>query len=286
MCAATLHLNSIFDFSYRQNQPYNQSAFHSHPNYEVYYFHSGKCNFLIGDRIYVLAPGDLILMNGMTLHCPKIDTSVEYVRSTIHFEPKRLQPLLGTQTELPILQPFQEMGNHLLRLGEKARTEVERILEHMHEQNTRHDVVGSFRARLAFVDLLTLIYELCLQPLEHVNVQSTVKEKTVQQVVSFLESHYAEDVTLDQVQKHLHVSKYYLSRMFKEVTGVTMFEYVYRRRINQARIEFVLDPSVSVTDVCFRVGFKHLAHFSRVFKELVGVTPVQYKKSLTATTVQ
>ncbi|WP_240420804.1 helix-turn-helix domain-containing protein [Paenibacillus periandrae] len=57
-------------------------------------------------------------------------------------------------------------------------------------------------------------------------------------------------------------------------------------RINQARIEFVLDPNVSVTDVCFRVGFKHLAHFSRVFKELVGVTPVQYKKLLTATPVQ
>lgn len=69
---------------YRLNHPIH-FVFHSHDQYEIYYFHEGKCNYLIGDRIYVLEPGDLILMDGMTLHCPKIEKGAKYVRSFIHF---------------------------------------------------------------------------------------------------------------------------------------------------------------------------------------------------------
>ncbi|MCK9912405.1 helix-turn-helix transcriptional regulator, partial [Microbacteriaceae bacterium K1510] len=72
----------------------------------------------------------------------------------------------------------------------------------------------------------------------------------------------------------------YLSRTFKEVTGVPLFDYIYRQRINQARIRFLLDPDASVTDVGYAVGFKHPAHFSRLFKRLMGVSPDRYRRGM------
>lgn len=274
--------HKMIEFGYQSNRPISP-IFHSHPFYEVYYFHEGKCNYLIGDKIYVLSPGDLILMNGMTLHCAKIDCNYPYVRSIIHFEPEVARPFLEQPHAINVLKPFQELKNHRIGLSGKEKAEVERILQFMHVQNQRQDPIGSNRMSLAFIDLLYYIYELCLQPLQDKPDFTSEKEKNVQDVISYLESHYSHDLSLELLQEHLHMSKYYLSKIFKEVTGVTIFDFIYQRRINQAKIQFLLDPKISVTDVCFLVGFKHLAHFSRLFKQQVGVTPEAYKKKMKST---
>lgn len=267
----------MLELHYRSNFPI-EPFFHSHTFYEIYYFHGGKCNYLIGDRIYKLDPGDLIIMYGMTLHCPKIDPSVEYVRSIIHFEPTMLKPYLELPHAVQLLQPFQQLNNYRLRLRGKDKEEAERILEQMDVHQQRKDEIGESRLRLAFVDLLYMIFEQCAQPLKERGEYSSDKEKSVQRIISFLEQSYIEDLHMEQLEEQLHLSKSYISKLFKEVTGVTIFNYVYRRRINEAKMMFLLQSELSVTEVCFRLGFKHLAHFSRLFKQYVGISPEQFKK--------
>jgi AraC-like DNA-binding protein len=257
-------------------------VFHSHPRYEVYYFHEGSCNYLIGDKIYSLSPGDLILMNGMTLHCAKIDPISPYIRSIVHYDPAGLKPFLDPQHAVNILKPFQELGNYRISLRGREKEEAERMLQYMHSLYMRHDQIGYNRFLLAFVDFLYFIYERCQTPLKDLVDHPTEKEKTVQRIISFIERNYAEDLHLVQLQEHLHLSKFYMPKIFKKITGVTIFEFLYQRRINQAKIQFILDPHLSVTEVGFLVGFKHLAHFSRIFKQQVGLSPEQYKKSVRA----
>ncbi|GGG06635.1 AraC family transcriptional regulator [Paenibacillus abyssi] len=269
----------MIDYTFRSTSPIDP-VLHSHSYYEVYYFHEGKCNYLIGDKIFVLEPGDLIIMYGMTLHCAKIDKSVEYVRSIVHFEPDILRPFLEPPFTINVLQPFQELKNHRIQLRGKDKEEAERILFFMHEQQQRQDRIGDNRMRLAFADLLYFVYERCLQPLQSRPELPSEKERTVQGIISFLEQNYAEDLNLEHLQGHMHLSRSYLAKIFKEVTGVTIFDFVYRWRINQARILFLIQPQLSVTDVGFQVGFKHLAHFSRLFKQHIGVTPEQYRKQV------
>ncbi|XEC94709.1 AraC family transcriptional regulator [Paenibacillus tarimensis] len=277
MLSTDFDRKGMIDFTYRSAAPF-VTGLHSHPVYEVYYFHEGKCNYLIGDKIFVLAPGDLIIMYGMTLHCAKVDPSADYIRSIIHFEPEAIRPFIEQPHMINVLQPFQELRNHRIRLRGEKKEEAERILAFMHKQQQLQNRIGDNRMRLAFVDLLHFIYEQCLQPLSSRPDLPSEKEKTVQEIISFLERHYAEDLNLDQVQEHMHISKSYLAKIFKEVTGVTIFEFIYQWRINQARMLFLLHPELSVTDVCFRVGFKHLAHFSRMFKRHIGIPPEQYRK--------
>lgn len=268
---------AMLDYCYRSDTPI-EPIFHSHTRYEVYYFHEGKCNYLIGDSIYHMAPGDLIIMYGMTLHCPKADPSVPYIRSIVHFDPGLVKPYAELSRAVDPLEPFQQLKNYRLRLGGEDKAEVERILQLMHKHQLRCDPIGENRLQLAFVDLLYFICGLCAQPLKERREFSSDKEASVQQIITWLEGSYKEDLHMEQLEAQLHMSKSYLSKLFKEVTGVTIFNYMYRRRINEAKMMFMLEPDLSVTEASFRLGFKHLAHFSRLFKQYAGMTPEQFKR--------
>lgn len=268
----------MIEFTYRSDNPI-ALQFHSHTFYEVYYFHEGSCNYLIGDKVYALSPGDLIIMYGMTLHRPKVDNAVPYIRSIVHFEPSFVKPYAEMPGNINFLQPFEQLKNHRLRLRGAQKEEAERILSLMCEHQKRGDEIGSSRMNLAFVDLLCFIYEQCMLPMRNKAEASPGKEHTVQEIMSALEACYTEDLHLEQLAEQLHLTKSYLSKVFKEVTGVTIFHYVYRRRINEAKILFLLQPELPVTEVSMRLGFKHLAHFSRMFKQQTGMPPEAFKRS-------
>ncbi len=108
----------------------------------------------------------------------------------------------------------------------------------------------------------------------------TEKEKNVQNILSYIEDHFADDVNLEKLENEIHLDKHYMSHIFKEVTGTTIFTHLYTRRINQAQLLFLIEEEESVTNVCYRVGFKHLSHFSRVFKKFVGMPPEVFRQTM------
>ncbi|GGE16398.1 AraC family transcriptional regulator [Marinithermofilum abyssi] len=254
--------------------------FHSHDAFEIYYFHGGSCTYLIADRIYTLSPGDLIIMHGMTLHRANPDPSAEYIRSIIHFDPRYVENFLRQPGMIDLLVPFRRLKNYRFKLyGKKRRQTVEDVLREMARCNHSPDLLASQRYLVWFLQLLIEINEEYLI-LDEGSDRSTEKEGIVQQVISFIERHYSEDLNLDRIAGELHLSKFYLSRVFKEVTGVTIMNYLMNQRINQAKVSFLLNRELTVTEMSYRTGFKHPAHFSRVFKKQVGITPDQYRKRL------
>lgn len=129
----------------RTTKPYSDVQFHTHSQFEIYYFHEGRCTYLIGDRIYTLLPGDLIIMHGMTLHCPKIDPSYVYDRTTIHFDPSYIQQLIRPPYTINVLKPFQDLHNHRIHLEGEVRLELERILLRLSALTNQGDVLASNR---------------------------------------------------------------------------------------------------------------------------------------------
>lgn len=271
-----IQLHQPFEFHHRQEEPMAGGEFHSHAFYEIYYFHEGKCNYLIGDKIYLLKPGDLILMNGLTLHCPHVEPGVRYVRSITHFDPGFVNRWLQPAASAALLSPFEELRNYRLSLQGSERLEFENIMSDL-DRLTSHGATQE-RRMLRILDMMYFIADLCRNVVNDRDSFSE-KERHVQQVITFVERNYMNDLTLEDIADAVHLTKQYLSTLFKEVTGTTVFKYVYSRRINQAKILLWLHPSLSVTEVCYAAGFKHLAHFSRMFKEMVGRTPEDYRSS-------
>ncbi len=267
---------AVIKYQHRLNAP-ARMVFHTHLVYELYYFHEGRCSFLVGDQIFNLEPGNLILLDGMTQHCVNYDPAQSYVRSILHFDPFYLKQLLIPLGMLQVLDPFQQSGYCIIRLRGEQRQEFEELLKRMDHYYQAQSTWNFHRFLLDFIHTLLFILQQFQESGKETASQTNSYERNVKKIMQFIEAHYMEELHMDRLESSLFLSKSYCSRIFKKVTGVTIFEYVNQRRINQAKILFIADPHRSVTDICFELGFKQLSHFCRLFKLLVGCTPEDFR---------
>ncbi len=103
--------------------------------------------------------------------------------------------------------------------------------------------------------------------------------KLVDQIKRYIEDHYKDDISLYSASEIVHLSPSYISKIFKKSTGYNFVEYLTSVRINKAK-ELLANTSIKVYEVAEVVGYKSTKHFSMVFKGQVGVTPLNYKKSV------
>jgi len=101
----------------------------------------------------------------------------------------------------------------------------------------------------------------------------------VKKAIQFIEANLTKPLTLTEVARESGMSKYHFARTFKALTGKTFKEYLNYRRVEQATI-LLRKGDITVTEVCFQVGFNDLSYFDRVFKKLVGKSPLAYQKEL------
>ncbi len=102
------------------------------------------------------------------------------------------------------------------------------------------------------------------------------REARTVEIVSYLQSHYAE-VTLDTLSEHFHLSKPYLSKYIKEKTGSTFQDLVRELRMKKART-LLKETNRTVETIAADIGYENVEHFNRLFRKAYGMTPVQYRK--------
>ena len=98
----------------------------------------------------------------------------------------------------------------------------------------------------------------------------------------FVQSHAEEPITLADVVKHVHVSRFHFCKLFKKATGMTLTAYVTRVRVEKAKT-LLSDPSLRVSEVVFAAGFGSIPQFNSVFKQHVGMPPTEFRASLRST---
>lgn len=98
----------------------------------------------------------------------------------------------------------------------------------------------------------------------------------IDMICAYLEEHYQERISLDDLCALIGCGKYYLVRAFTKTKGITPYRYLETVRINQAKQ--LLEKGLEPLETAHQTGFSDQSHFTNFFKEFIGITPKQYQK--------
>jgi AraC-like DNA-binding protein len=99
----------------------------------------------------------------------------------------------------------------------------------------------------------------------------------VKQASAFIQQNYTRSFSLEELSETIGVSKSYLSRIFKSDTGISLWDYLNRYRIQKAK-ELLLLTDESITAIAANVGYEDVGYFGRVFREITGVSPRAFRQ--------
>lgn len=127
---------------------------------------------------------------------------------------------------------------------------------------------------------ITLLAAFALQVSDLLNrlliEESNAEPEVVMKAKRYVNAHLEDKISLESVAKHVGVSPYYFCKVFKQSAGMTLTEFVNRRRIEWAKRR-LLNPQERVTEVAFDVGFQSISQFNRSFLKYVGQSPTRFR---------
>ena len=118
----------------------------------------------------------------------------------------------------------------------------------------------------ALNDFIELVY----------SIQDKKRVSQIKPAIDYIQQHYTEPLSLDEIAHIAHLSVSRLSHIFKEQTGATRVDYLTNVRVEHAK-ELLISTNNNCTEICFESGYNNQSYFTRTFKEIVGVTPRQFR---------
>ncbi len=254
---------------------------HFHNNYEIFYLVSGERMYFIKDRNYYVTKGNVVFIKPFDLHTTQDTTgNPDYERILIKFN---REFVLNGAYDMESFDLLFDKYNYV-SFNPLFQNAIDNIFQQLLEEC--HKKTFDFEASLRLLLTQLLIYaarSAAENPLGKPKHVSHTHAR-ISEVVQYVNQNYAEHLSLEGTAKHFHFSPYYLSRIFKEITGFTFIEYLSNLRVTQAQ-KRLRDSEDSVVTIASQVGFGNQSHFGRIFKSISGITPLQYRKQLAVTTL-
>lgn len=271
-------VNSMINYSHIRIENPGPADFHLHDRYEIYFFLSGNVNYFIEKKVYPLHFGDLLLMNSHEIHKPHFLPGEPYERIVIHFDSSIAQALSSPSFDLLGCFADRPTGEqNRIGLNRKQCDEILKLFGRL-EALSGETANGSDVLRLAaFLELLVFINRAFRSTLPPGEAMPHVPEKLAP-VLDYIDLNLEGDLSLETLEKHFFLNRFYLSRLFRQVTNSSLHEYIQFKRISRAKR--LLAEGCNVTEACVRSGFNDYSNFLRMFRRTVGLSPGQYRKSL------
>ncbi|OZB98679.1 AraC family transcriptional regulator [Paenibacillus sp. XY044] len=271
-----------FSLNYRDRKTAQlELPHHLHDWHELVYVHSGIGSFFIDRTIYEMRRGDLFIIPGSTIHKAFPDKDDPVTSTAVFFSPDLVrQSSLGESfSYLHCFDSSSLNRAYKLECPAALETQLEDKLAAMHSELTlqtsgfRHSIVLSIQY------LLLLIHRGQNAGVNHYH-GPFAGPNWMRQILLYIDDHYCEQIGLRSLSRLASVSSAHFSRVFKQLTGMSVTEYITAKRVIRAK-ELLLRTGDSVSSIALACGFDSMPHFHRKFKQIVGHTPSHYRHNST-----
>lgn len=267
------HYDFFIDWA-RRSEGYEMRTFHVHKKYELYYQVDGARRYYIDDGAYLVNAGNLVMIGPDGVHkTGSVDNSA-HTRYVMNFSREYLAPLAATMPDVNLFSCF-EAGIHVLNIQPRNQPMVEGVLSRIYERRTDQSGIAQALRRVQLAELLLYLGEYAASAAAQ--SEPRIVNKTVDEIQSYISTHYREDLSLNSIAAQFYMSPYYVSRLFKRTTNLSLVEYINSVRVMAAK-NLLERTQRRIPFVAEQAGFSTTAHFNRVFKESTGLSPQQYRK--------
>ena len=252
---------------------------HTHDFVEFVYLPAGRSLHTVNGVEYPMDGGDLLIVNYDEIHGFTAEPETLYYNILI--KPTVIDKNLEECRDLFFLfeagpfQPFKTLVNDSCRyicFSPEEKKCFEYMLQLLETELTQRDVGFELTVQVGINFLLTMIFR---------KMRSSFPEQLHQfkEVLNYIDEHYAEAVSATYLAEICHYSLAYFSRVFRKYTGLTFSEYIKRLRIRKACDK--IRAGSRDTALYTQVGYTNKTTFYRHFRQVTGMTPLEYRKAKT-----
>ena len=256
---------------------------HWHEYLEIALCLEGRGKFMFGRRAHPVEPGDIFLVDNSHPHVALPDAGGSLRLLLVLFRPELVAGPGCRAFDSGYLAPFRSAQDPTLERIPAATplaAELTPILHELAFVSARHapDDRHLLDALLRLV--LGVLVRNSPNPTDDAGRADAARREQIRPVLSYVEAHCRERVTLDEVAEVVHLSPSRVRHVFRDVSGVGFKEYATRVRLAEAK-RLLLATDLSVAEVAHSVGYTNVHQFYTVFHRYSSLLPAQYRRYYT-----
>ncbi len=261
-------------------QAYEQNFFpwHWHPEIELTWVVSGQIEYLVNDKKYLLTEGEGLFCNSNSLHSGYMVDQKDCSYLSVTFHPRFIYGYENSllQTRYVDFITANE-GWHSLKLQKDVdwHQETGRQIQDIYRMSKDPSPDYELRVHLILTGIWLNLYRY-YRSLPASEQQPQKHLARLKEILSYIQDHYTQEITLDEIADHVNICKSECCRFFKKYMKMTIFEYILFLRIQNSLP--LLRAGESVTRIAGLTGFSTSAYYGQIFKRYMGCSPSRYRK--------
>lgn len=261
--------NDGYTYSFNTSKSYDFNS-HMHKCYEFIHVIHGKLLYTVEGSEYMLSDGDFIMTNPAELHSFSFPAECDYQREFLHVYPGFIDrfPELTNPLDERKTGYFNRFSAEVVR-----QYKIDKIFKDM-EDCCSHPSPETDSFMLAHtLRLITSINQVLRETLPE---QQIAVNKKANAVRDYIDKHYTNEISVEDIANALFISPSRLSHIFKRETGMTIKAYLNMRRITQAK-SLIMEEGQMIKNIYWKCGYSDYSTFYRAFIKYTGMSPDEFK---------
>lgn len=266
----TAEFNPQFLYTWKGVRVKDEERYHMHERHmELAFIMSGRGRYRIDDKIYDIEEGDVLLLNPGSYHQALSDSqypATEFFIGVNDFCFEGMKPCCIELKTMPVYKAGPELKQKLMKLCMLMDAERD------YYRVGKYYMMQSYLVQFMLY-LIRDEQEPKIMPKGRYLFESINKNEIVSKIIEYFTEHYQDKISLDMISENMYVSPFYISKIFKSITGDTPIRYLINIRLEKAKELLCDNPNLGITEAAEMVGYDDVYHFSKLFKKKFGVSP-------------